>query len=100
MPDPVDQLLWQYSRGSVDTSFSVGERTYVVRAVATPDQSGPGIRWSLYEIGAAGERGPGLCFGMAEGVREALEDVVDAAREHATRPARRRRVATFRPDGC
>lgn len=96
--DKVDEILGQYNSRGVETSFKVAGRTYHVFAFPSPSKDGPLIRWNLYELGDDGSKPMrGLSFGMAKGVREAMEEVVEAAREHASGSSPIRAVRSFRP---
>ncbi|MBP7148646.1 MAG: hypothetical protein KBD01_14000 [Acidobacteria bacterium] len=97
----IEQILQQFGDGGVEASFRVSGKTYHVFAYRSPNGGRPGIRWNLYEVrGGSEPRLRGLTFGIASGVREAMEDVVHAAEEHAdtgfVAPVRAR-TFTFRP---
>jgi hypothetical protein len=102
--EPLDDIIRQYGAEGVETSFKVGGRTYRVFAFPTPGRGGDEVRWNLYSV-EDGRSEPlrGLTFGLARGVREAMEEVVEAAREHAqsSRPrdekGRGKRPLSFRP---
>ncbi len=98
----LEQILSQYAAQGVETTFKIAGRTYQVFAFPSPGKQGPLVRWNLYTVDeATGRPLRGLSFGMARGVREAMEEVIDAAREHAgTRsgaPRDEERATTFRP---
>lgn len=80
----IDRLLSKGDPQGLEQSFKVGERSYHVFAFTSPGRSGPRIRWNLYE-GTVVDPCPrrGLSFGIAQDMREALEDVVRAAERHA-----------------
>lgn len=79
----LEKILSQFGEAGLETSFRVQGKTYHVFAYPTPGHGNPGIRWNLYET-QAGEEAPlrGVTFGIALGVREAMEDVLRAAEEH------------------
>ena len=80
----LDQILSRYGSGGVETTFKVAGRTYQVFAFPSPGKQGPLVRWNLYAVDeTTGRPMRGLSFGMAPGVREAMEEVIEAAREHA-----------------
>lgn len=97
----VDDIMRQFTETGVEAAFQVADRRYQVFAYKSPGKSGSTVRWKLYEVTKAGKIATqGLTFGMADGVREALEDVVRSAEEHALfgevpRPASR--TFGFRP---
>lgn len=97
----IEEIMREFTETGVETAFQVGSRTYQVFAYKSPGKAGPSVRWKLYELeGKPGGALKGLTFGIAEGVREALEDVVRSAEEHALfgevhRP--RRATLSFRP---
>ncbi|GEM_PF-5655745 len=80
----VQEIIAQFGSGGVDTTFEIDGRTYHVFAYPSPGRDGPRIRWNLYQVDD-GRKGMmhGLTFGLADGVREALEDVVGTAKRHA-----------------
>lgn len=97
----LDEILSQFSDAGLETSFQIQGKTYHVFAYPSPGHGNPSIRWNLY-VDTPGEDSHlrGVTFGIAEGVREAMEDVLRAAEEHhrlgAVIPTRRR-AFTFRP---
>ncbi|NJN65049.1 MAG: hypothetical protein HC882_09335 [Acidobacteria bacterium] len=96
--DEVGDILAQYGKRGVETTFKVAGRTYHVFAFPSPGKEGTQVRWNLYAIDEeSGRPSCGLSFGMARGVREAMEEVVEAAREHAKGATPPRPARTFRP---
>ena len=97
----LDQILREFGETGVETSFAVDGKMYRVFAYPSPGREGAHVRWNLYEVEEGREqRIRGLTFGIADGVREAMQDVLDAARQHARSgqaPAPTRRPLTFRP---
>ncbi len=97
--DAIEQLVRQFGKEGVETSFEVEDRAYRVFAYPSPGRGATCVRWNLYETDRSGRRlVRGLTFGVAEGARAAFEDVVEAARLHArTGTARAGAPRTFRP---
>ncbi len=97
----LEQILREFGETGVETSFVVEGRTYRVFAYPSPGRDRARVRWNLYEVeDGRGEKIRGLTFGIADGVREAMADVVEAARQHARSgeaPGPVRRPLTFRP---
>lgn len=99
----IEQIMRQFTEAGLETAFEVCGHRYQVFAYRSPGagQRAPSVRWKLYELdGTSGRAVRGLTFGMAEGVREALEDVMRSAEEHAQRgvtSAPRRAGLSFRP---
>lgn len=97
----VEEIMRQFGENGVETHFRVGKKTYQVFAYQSPGPPGPNIRWKLYELADDGSGSlRGLTFGVAEGVREALEEVVRSAQEHARfglPPRPQRTLLSFRP---
>ena len=97
----LEQILREFGETGVETSFVVEGKTYRVFAYPSPGRDRAHVRWNLYEVeDGRGERIRGLTFGIADGVREAMADVLEAAREHARSgkaPEPVRHPLTFRP---
>lgn len=97
--DAIERLVRQFGKEGVETSFEVDDRAYRVFAYPSPGRGATCVRWNLYETDRSGHRlVRGLTFGVADGVRAAFEDVVQAARLHArTGAVEERAPRTFRP---
>jgi hypothetical protein len=100
----VERIIREFGSTGVETSFEVSGRRYRAFAYASPGRFGSRVRWNLYESDETGsaEAGGvrGVTFGIAEGVQEAVEDMVRAAEAHARNGSREpvnRRSLTFRP---
>ncbi|GAB4225959.1 MAG: hypothetical protein Kow0062_28230 [Acidobacteriota bacterium] len=97
----LEEILSKYGSRGVETTFKVAGRTYQVFAFPSPGNQGPQVRWKLFSVDeSTGRPLRGLSFGMARGVREAMEEVIEAAREHAGVSSGVRRPASargFRP---
>ena len=99
MSDTIERMLHDIGATGGEASLTVGSRAYRVFAYPSPGRGGARVRWNLYEVDD-GARLRGLTFGMAAGVREAVAEVLRAARRHArtgTVEPPRRRALTFRP---
>lgn len=98
----LEQLVREFDDSGVETTFSVGRRTYQLFIYSSPGRDNPRVRWNLYEIDPAGRKPVrGLIFGVAPGIREALVEVERAAAEHAATgeiDPTRRLARTFRPE--
>ena len=97
----LERILHEFGETGVETSFVVDGKTYRVFAYPSPGRDRAHVRWNLYEVrDDRGERIRGLTFGIADGVREAMQDVLEAARQHARSgraPEPSRQPRTFRP---
>lgn len=98
----VERIIREFGRTGVETSFEVSGRRYRAFAYSSPGRYGSRVRWNLYESDESGpgEAVRGVTFGIAEGVQEAVEDMVRAAEAHARNGSREpvnRRSLTFRP---
>jgi len=98
----LERIAWEFGDRGVETTFSVGPRTYQVFVYPSPGRDRPRVRWNLYEIDPEGRRPVrGLVHGVASEIGEALRAVERAAQEHATTgrvDPLRRRPRSFRPD--
>lgn len=92
----VDKICQEFGDEGVETSFDCAGRTFHVFAYSSPGRYGPRVRWNLYTVDEGGKLRTGLCFGMAKGVREAMEEVIRAAENHS-RHEGNSRTLTFRP---
>ncbi|RMG48949.1 MAG: hypothetical protein D6718_00755 [Acidobacteria bacterium] len=97
----LERLVREFDDTGVESTFSVGSRTYQVFLYPSPGRDRPRVRWNLYLVDPSG-RSPvrGLVFGVAPDVREAIADVERAAAEHAATgeiDPLRSRTRTFRP---
>ncbi|UCF66669.1 MAG: hypothetical protein JSV80_12865 [Acidobacteriota bacterium] len=80
----LDRVLRELDDSAVEATFEVGANTYQLFAYRSLGRHGTCVRWNLYEFDPSGRRPvKGLIFGMAAGAKEALEDVMQAASEHA-----------------
>lgn len=98
----VDKILREFSESGVEKDFTVSGKDYRVFAYRSPRRDRECVRWNLYAIrNGKSEKLHGLTFGIADGVREAIEDVVQAASEHAVTgrvsPVRSRQSSGLRP---
>lgn len=97
----IDRIIGEFGETGVETTFKVSDQDYRVFAYPSLGRYGSRIRWNLYELDEGGRvSGQGLTFGIADGVREAVEDVVRAAELHASTgrvSPLQRGVRTFRP---
>ena len=97
----VERIVREFGDAGVETTLRVDGRSYRAFAYPSPGRFGARVRWNLYEL-TDGTRSPlrGVTFGIAEGVREAVEDMLRAAESHAstgqTDPVHRPGL-TFRP---
>ncbi len=96
-----ERIIREFGESGVETSFQVDGREYRAFAYPSPGRYGSRIRWNLYEAGASPDRpSHGVTFGIADGVQEAVEDLIVAAKLHATTGASNpvcRTGLTFRP---
>jgi hypothetical protein len=81
--EPLERILELCGEEGVETTFRIGERSFHVFAFPSPGRDGNVYRWNLYEAeGSTGRPMRGLSFGLANDVREAMEEVFLAARRH------------------
>ncbi len=97
----IERIINEFGEAGVETTFKISDRNYRVFAYKSLGRYGSRVRWNLYELDEVGRvSNQGLTFGIADGVREAVEDVVRAAEQHATTghvSPLQRGLRTFRP---